>query len=123
MTSLEGTVALVTGASRGIGAAVARSLDEHGVRLGLASRSGDDPGLRRWYGAGRLDGSCYFGQEDERGYLRPLADWTYGVIAIQFGEMARGRHPPSNRRRNTVASIRSSHPPDTPRTRTISSSG
>jgi NADP-dependent 3-hydroxy acid dehydrogenase YdfG len=45
MTRLEGKVAVVTGASRGIGAAVARSLAEHGVRLGLASRSGDDLGL------------------------------------------------------------------------------
>jgi 3-oxoacyl-[acyl-carrier protein] reductase len=42
---LEGKVALVTGASRGIGAAVARQLDEHGVKLGLGSRSGDDLGL------------------------------------------------------------------------------
>jgi NADP-dependent 3-hydroxy acid dehydrogenase YdfG len=45
MTSLDGKVALVTGASRGIGAAVARALHERGVRLGLASRSGDDLGL------------------------------------------------------------------------------
>ena len=45
MRSLEGKVAVVTGASRGIGAAVARALDAHGVRLGLASRSGDDLGL------------------------------------------------------------------------------
>ena len=40
--TLEGKVALVTGASRGIGAAVARMLDERGVKLGLTSRSGDD---------------------------------------------------------------------------------
>jgi 3-oxoacyl-[acyl-carrier protein] reductase len=45
MAGLEGKVALVTGASRGIGAAVARALDREGVRLGLASRSGDDLGL------------------------------------------------------------------------------
>ena len=45
MTSLEGKVAVVTGASRGIGAAVARALDAQGVSLGLASRSGDNLGI------------------------------------------------------------------------------
>jgi 3-oxoacyl-[acyl-carrier protein] reductase len=45
MSTLQGKVAVVTGASRGIGAAVARALSERGVKLGLASRSGDDLGL------------------------------------------------------------------------------
>jgi NADP-dependent 3-hydroxy acid dehydrogenase YdfG len=45
MSTLEGRVALVTGASRGIGAAVAQALDGAGVKLGLASRSGDDLGI------------------------------------------------------------------------------
>ena len=42
---LDGKVAFVTGASRGIGAAVARALSDGGVAVGLASRSGDDLGL------------------------------------------------------------------------------
>jgi 3-oxoacyl-[acyl-carrier protein] reductase len=45
MESLDGRVAFVTGASRGIGAAVSRTLAGAGVRVGLASRSGDDLGL------------------------------------------------------------------------------
>ena len=45
MESLKGRVALITGASRGIGAATARALAAEGVRLGLASRSGDDLGI------------------------------------------------------------------------------
>ena len=45
MTSLEGKVAFVTGASRGIGAAVSRALSGEGVKVALASRSGDDLGL------------------------------------------------------------------------------
>ena len=45
METLTGKVAVVTGASRGIGAAVARALDAQGVKLGLGSRSGDGLGL------------------------------------------------------------------------------
>jgi NADP-dependent 3-hydroxy acid dehydrogenase YdfG len=42
---LEGRVAFVTGASGGIGAAVSRKLAEQGVKVGLASRRGDDLGV------------------------------------------------------------------------------
>jgi NADP-dependent 3-hydroxy acid dehydrogenase YdfG len=47
---LEGKVALVTGASGGIGAAVARRLHEEGASVGLLSRRGDDLGLERGLG-------------------------------------------------------------------------
>lgn len=42
MGELQGKTALITGSSRGIGAATARALYEEGVNLGLASRSGHD---------------------------------------------------------------------------------
>jgi len=43
---MNGRVAVITGASRGLGAAVARAFSERGCKLGLLSRSGDDLGLR-----------------------------------------------------------------------------
>ena len=45
MAELSGRVALITGASRGIGAAVARRFSEAGAAVALTSRSGDDLGL------------------------------------------------------------------------------
>ena len=45
--SLEGKTAVITGASGGIGAAIARMLHDRGANLGLASRRGADLGLER----------------------------------------------------------------------------
>jgi 3-oxoacyl-[acyl-carrier protein] reductase len=45
VSTLEGRVALVTGASRGIGAAIGRALAMAGGRVALASRSGTNPGI------------------------------------------------------------------------------
>ena len=49
-TSFEGRTAFVTGASGGIGAAVARMLHDAGASVGLASRRGDALGLERGLG-------------------------------------------------------------------------
>ena len=45
MSLLQGRVALITGASRGIGAATARALAGAGAQVGIASRSGENPGV------------------------------------------------------------------------------
>jgi NADP-dependent 3-hydroxy acid dehydrogenase YdfG len=89
MTSLEGKVALVTGASRGIGAAVARSLHGHGVRLALASRSGDDLGLD-----GALARPCDVRRPDDLEALAAEAAERFGRIDVLVANAGVGAYGP-----------------------------
>ena len=89
MTSLEGRVALVTGASRGIGATVARSLAAEGVRLALASRSGDDLGLD-----GAVARRCDVRQPDDLEALVAEAVERFGGIDILVANAAVGAYGP-----------------------------
>jgi len=89
MTSLEGKVALVTGASRGIGAAVARLLAAEGVRLALASRSGDDLGLD-----GAVAHPCDVRRPDDLEALAAEAVERFGGIDILVANAGVGAYGP-----------------------------
>ena len=89
MTSLEGKTALVTGASRGIGAAVARALDAQGVRLGLASRSGDVLGI-----AGAVAQACDVRKPDDLEALAAATAERHGGIDIVVANAGVGAYGP-----------------------------
>ena len=89
MTSLEGKVALVTGASRGIGAAVVRALDEQGVRLALASRSGDDLGI-----AGSVARPCDVRRPEDLQALAGAAAGEFGRLDILVANAGVGAYGP-----------------------------
>jgi NADP-dependent 3-hydroxy acid dehydrogenase YdfG len=89
MTSLEGKVALVTGASRGIGAAVAHSLAAEGVRLALASRSDDDLGLD-----GAVARRCDVRRPDDLEALVAEAVERFGGIDILVANAGVGAYGP-----------------------------
>jgi NADP-dependent 3-hydroxy acid dehydrogenase YdfG len=72
---LDGKVAIVTGASGGIGAAVARRLHEAGAGVGLLSRHGDDLGLERALGV-----SC---DVRDRGAIEAAVD----AVVERFGRL------------------------------------
>ncbi|HXL43985.1 MAG TPA: SDR family oxidoreductase [Gaiellaceae bacterium] len=82
-------MALVTGASRGIGAAVARSLAAEGVRLALASRSGDDLGLD-----GAVARRCDVRQPDDLEAVVAEAVERFGGIDILVANAGVGAYGP-----------------------------
>src|SRR5204862_5278786 len=89
MTTLDGKVALVTGASRGIGAAVARRLAAEGVRLGLASRSGDDLGI-----AGAVAQPCDVRDSDQLERMVSATVAAFGRLDILVPNAGVGAYGP-----------------------------
>jgi NADP-dependent 3-hydroxy acid dehydrogenase YdfG len=89
MNSLEGKVALITGASRGIGAAVAHALVARGVRLALASRSGSDLGVD-----GALARPCDVRRPEDLERLAAEAADRFGGIDILVANAGVGAYGP-----------------------------
>jgi NADP-dependent 3-hydroxy acid dehydrogenase YdfG len=89
MTTLEGKIALVTGASRGIGAAVARAMHSRGVRVALASRSGDDLGLE-----GAVARPCDVRRPDDLESLTAETVEQFGGIDILVANAGVGAYGP-----------------------------
>jgi 3-oxoacyl-[acyl-carrier protein] reductase len=87
--SLDSKVAVITGASRGIGAAIARMLHARGVKLGLASRSGDDLGL-----AGAVAQPCDVRDLDELTRLCDATAVAFGGIDIVVANAGVGAYGP-----------------------------
>jgi NAD(P)-dependent dehydrogenase (short-subunit alcohol dehydrogenase family) len=87
--NLDGKTAVITGASRGIGAALARMLHARGVKLGLASRSGDDLGL-----AGAVAQPCDVRDLDALTRLCDATAEAFGGIDIVVANAGVGAYGP-----------------------------
>jgi NADP-dependent 3-hydroxy acid dehydrogenase YdfG len=87
--SIDGKTAVITGASRGIGAALARMLHARGVNLGLASRRGDDLGL-----AGVVAQSCDVRDLDALMRLCDATAEAFGGIDIVVANAGVGAYGP-----------------------------
>jgi NADP-dependent 3-hydroxy acid dehydrogenase YdfG len=87
--SIDGKTAVITGASRGIGAALARMLHARGVNLGLASRRGDDLGL-----AGAVAQPCDVRDLDALTRLCDATAEAFGGIDIVVANAGVGAYGP-----------------------------
>lgn len=96
LIQLEGKVAIVTGASRGIGEAIARTFASHGAKVVLASRKIE--GLEAVAEAIRNDGyeavacACHMGKAEERRALLARAIEDYGKVDILVNNAATNPH-------------------------------
>ena len=77
---LSDRTALVTGASRGIGAAISRAMDGAGIRVALVAKHGDAlSALRNTLGAGHLEVACDLTQPDAvRELAASVINWASG---------------------------------------------
>jgi NADP-dependent 3-hydroxy acid dehydrogenase YdfG len=89
MESLAGRVALITGAGRGIGAATARALAAQGVKLALASRRGENPGVD-----GALVGAVDIRDASAIAAFASQAADRFGGIDILVGNAGVGAYGP-----------------------------
>src|SRR5215203_2416930 len=89
MDRLDGRVALITGAGRGIGASTARLLAQNGVRLALASRRGENPGIE-----GAFVQAC---DVRDRASVKAMVDASvehFGQLDIVIGNAGVGGYRP-----------------------------
>jgi NAD(P)-dependent dehydrogenase (short-subunit alcohol dehydrogenase family) len=93
---LDGKVAIVTGASRGIGRAIARTLAEHGAKLVIAARKLD--GLQQVAAEIRAAGgdataiACHLGQPDQIDALVAAAIDAHGQVDVLINNAATNPH-------------------------------
>jgi NAD(P)-dependent dehydrogenase (short-subunit alcohol dehydrogenase family) len=94
--NLEGKLAVITGASRGIGLAVAKKLAQHGARCVLVSRKAESlaaaaAGIRDAGGQAEAI-ACHTGHPDQIQALYDQIEKTYGCVDILVNNAATSPH-------------------------------